>query len=84
MATRPSTVRTVREPVETTIRRLKVFVARMEHRYECPSDEMLRAVKAGDMRETAEVERWLMNYRSLLELQERCGDTTGFLTKSTK
>lgn len=83
--TAPSaSVRTVREPVSETIRRLEVFVARMEHRYECKSADMLRAMKRGEVRETAEVGRWLIEYQTLIQLRGQCGATTGSPTNSTR
>jgi hypothetical protein len=51
------------------IARLQTFVSRMERRYECTSDQMEKDVAAGRTRETAEVSRWLGEYRALLSLQ---------------
>jgi hypothetical protein len=61
--------RTVREPIARTIERLEAFVSRMERRYECTSPAMEAEVQAGHARETAEVGRWLGEYRALVELQ---------------
>ena len=83
--TAPSaSVHTVREPVSETIRKLEVYVARMERRYECKSADMLRAMKRGEVRETAEVGRWLIEYQTLIQLRRQCGATTGSPTNSIR
>jgi hypothetical protein len=75
--------RTVREPVEQTIHRLEVFVARMERRYECSSAFAAEAVACGHMKDTAEVSRWLISYRTLQHLKALAGSETGKSTIST-
>lgn len=57
------------EPIEVTIRRLETFVARMERRYECSSEEMAQAIRSGKARETAEVARWLGEFGVLVNLK---------------
>jgi hypothetical protein len=71
--------------IAETIERLEVFVSRFERRYECPSEVALAAVRAGQMKETAEVARWLSAYRDLLRLREvhASGTEPGSLTKTT-
>lgn len=59
-----------RESVDTTIARLKTFIDRMERRYECSSEVMAVEVASGKARDTAEVARWLSDYRLLLSLTE--------------
>jgi hypothetical protein len=78
--------RIVREPVAESINRLETFVARMEHRYEVSSEEMLEAVCAGTARETAEVGRWLAAYRDLANLRQADGrgHADGSRTSSTR
>lgn len=90
--------RVVSEPVDRTIRRLETFVSRMERRYECASDVMDAEIKAGRIRETAEVCRWLGEFRVLGELRQFTGNgreagstsmttktfTTGVCATSTK
>ena len=67
---RSPALRVRREPVETTAERLRTFSKRMERRYECSSDFMAAAVAAGDMHSTAEIARWLSDYRTLQRLTE--------------
>ena len=74
--------RVVREPVDATIGRLETLVARMEHRYECKSAAMVKAVRTGQVRETAEVSSWIVNYKTLLALRRKSGHTTGSPTSS--
>ncbi|MCK6563591.1 MAG: hypothetical protein L6Q80_02440 [Dehalococcoidia bacterium] len=57
------------ESIGTTIHRLETFVARMERRYECSSEEMAEAILAGKARETAEIARWLGEFRVLTNLR---------------
>ena len=76
-------IRTKQEPVEAAIERLRTFVGRMEHRYECSSDFMVSAVANGHMKETAEVARWLTSYRTLQRLLAR-GQEPGTSTPTTK
>ena len=42
----------------------------MERRYECSSEFMAEIVVAGYQRETAEIARWLNDYRTLQSLTE--------------
>jgi len=81
VASRPAIIS---EPIEQTIRRLERFVARMERRYECPSDFAVQAVACGHMKETAEVCRWLISYRTAQRLKERVGREPGKSTTSTR
>ena len=61
------------EPVEKTVARLEVYIGRMERRYERPSDQLEAAVGCGEIRETAEITRWLMSYRTLRRLKASVG-----------
>lgn len=61
------------ETSEEAIARLETFMHRMERRYECTSTSALEAVRAGTLRETAEVAKWLTAYRTLLRLKEAVG-----------
>ena len=58
------------ESVDMTVARLRTFIKRMERRYECSSDFMAAAVAAGDRHCTAEIARWLSDYRFLQRLTE--------------
>jgi hypothetical protein len=65
-------------PVEDTIEQLEREVASFERRFKRSSDEALAAVRAGTMRETPEIARWLIAHRVLLDLREAvAGHTTG-------
>jgi hypothetical protein len=75
--------RVIHETVDDSSRRLRTFIARMEHRYECPSEELLDSLAAGTIRETAEVSRWLAALDFLRDLTAH-GRTTGTLTRSIK
>ena len=75
--------RVQRESVEDTSRRLRTLIGRMEHRYECPSEEIVTALAAGRVRETAEIARWLAAWDFLRELNAQ-GDTIGTLTTTTR
>ena len=72
--------RTVRVPLSQAIRRLEVFVCRMERRYECPSSDADETVRSGKLRETAEVAKWLISYRTLQRLRAYAGEETGTST----
>ena len=61
-------LRVRRESIDATITRLRTFIARMERRYECSSEFMTEIVVAGYQRETAEIARWLNDYRTLQSL----------------
>ena len=63
-------LRVRREDVDTTIARLRTFIDRMERRYECSSEVMAAEVASGKSRDTAEVARWLSDYRLLQSLTE--------------
>ena len=65
------------EPVEVTIRRLETYCQRLERRYECSSEFALQAARNGYLKETAEVARWLISYRTLLQLREAAGPEAG-------
>jgi hypothetical protein len=58
------------EAASAAMRRLQAFVSRMERRYECSSEEMIREVRERPLRETREVGKWLAEYRLLIRLQE--------------
>ena len=75
--------RVVRGTVEQESARLRTFIGRMEHRYECSSIEMEQAVASGGMRETAEVSRWLTALHFLRDLTA-LGGTTGIPMSSTR
>ena len=66
-------LRVRREDVDTTIARLRTFIDRMERRYECSSEVMAAEVASGKSRDTAEVARWLSDYRTL-QFLTRDGD----------
>lgn len=53
----------------------------MERRYECSSEVMAAEVASGKARDTAEVARWLSDYRLLLSLTE--SDDPDVLTSTT-
>ncbi len=76
-------VRQRSEPVEATIQRLETYCHRMEKRYECSSDFAMQAVQNHYLKETAEVGRWLISYRTLLRLREAAGLATGTSTATT-
>lgn len=78
---RSRATRVRREDVDTTIARLRTFIDGMELRYECSSEVMAANVASGKARDTAEVARWLSDYRTLQFLtrngdQETPTDTT--------
>ena len=75
--------RIIRESLDQTIKRLERLVARYERRYECSSEEIVKALKSGSARETADVNDWLMNFRTLRKLRATRGATTGSRTKHT-
>lgn len=58
---------------QETIDRMKVYIRRFERRYECPSQHMLEAVEHGLVKETAEISKWLSNYRVLKSLEKPVG-----------
>ncbi len=66
------------ESVETTIERLRTYVARMEARYECPTHFMRDAVRCRERKETAEIARWLAAYQELESLS--VAQDTGYAT----
>ncbi|MBL9090210.1 MAG: hypothetical protein JNL96_03245 [Planctomycetaceae bacterium] len=51
------------------VEHLNSRIARLESRYEISSKQMIEAVKAGRMKETAEIGHWLM----LLDMRDRLG-----------
>lgn len=53
-------------------RRIRLY----ERRYEIPTAQMLEEVEAGQMRETAEILKWMFAYR-VLEWHERENPTGG-------
>lgn len=68
------------------IDRLSTYVRRMEQRYECKSPVMAAAVEERMVKETAEIARWLISYRTLLRLQaeQGAGTDTRATAKSTR
>lgn len=82
MTTVETPARVIQEPLADTVRRLETFVGRMERRYECLSSFAVEAVACGQMKETAEVARWLISYRTLQRLRDY-GPETGMSTTST-
>ena len=60
-----------RESRQHAINRLKADIQRFERRYECRSDKMVAKVKANDMKETAEVAKWMITYERLKALEAR-------------
>lgn len=76
--------RVTRESVEDTVRRLEIYVRRLEARYECPSAEMESEVLAGRRKETAEIGRWLASHRTLSRLKANAGPETGTPTTTIK
>ena len=72
-----------REPVDATVARLKTFIDRMERRYECSSEVMAAEVASGKARDTAEVARWLSDYRTLRFLTGSGGQETPTGTTTT-
>ena len=69
------------------VKGLRVYIKRMERRYECPSDAMVSAVKCHLVKETAEIGKWMTRYRILNGLESGRkdrplhGDMTGINTK---
>lgn len=66
----------VEQPLSEAISRLSTYVRRMEQRYECKSPVMAAAVEERMVKETAEVARWLISYRTLLRLRAERGAGT--------
>ena len=62
--------RVVSERSSSAVRRLETFVSRMERRYECSSEAMLREVQERPERETREVGKWLAEYHLLTRLRK--------------
>lgn len=79
-------LRVTRHTVNDEVQRLAVYVARMERRYECSSAFAELAVASGNLKETAEISRWLTNYRVLTRLSagSGVGAETGSHTPATK
>lgn len=73
----------VRETLEETIARLEDFVMLMEERYEISSESVVKAVAQGEMKETAEVGKWLSYYQNLQRLRAVHGGETGIHTTDT-
>ena len=80
---RTPSLRVRRESVGDTTGRLRTFVGRMERRYECSSELMAAMVAAGRARETAEIARWLSDYRTLQHLTEDAGPEDSTATRTT-
>ena len=76
-------LRTVRVPLSQAIQRLEVFCCRMERRYEYPSWAADDAVRSCQLRETAEVAKWLISYRTLQRLRAYAGEEIGTSTPTT-
>lgn len=83
MTTAVNGPRVARSTVQEEISRLRTYVGRMEHRYEMRSENLEPALDEGQMRETAEICRWLQAWESLRDL-ETLGDTTGSRTTNTR
>ena len=66
------------------LKELRKTVKNYEEKYQCASDEMLQAVRAGKAHETIEVSTWLMDYRILKKWEGRSGRTTGIRGKTTR
>ena len=66
-----------------TIARLEVFVARMERRYGCSSEEMTERVRAGRQPCTREISTWLPSYRDLISLRAALAAADGMSTVTT-
>lgn len=72
-----------REDLRHAIDRIEASIRRFERRYETSTPNMLREVKAGRMKETAEIATWMMNANVLKQLKRRGnGHTTGTRTKT--
>ncbi len=71
------------EDIATSVRRLEAGIARYERRYECSSAEIILAIRDGRAKETADISRWLTNFRTLLDLRAIRGGTTGSRTPTT-
>ena len=80
---RAPSLRVRRESVSDTVGRLRTFIGRMERRYECSSDLMASMVAAGHARETAEIARWLSDYRTLRRLTEDAAPEDSTATRTT-
>ena len=76
-------LRVRRESIDATVSRLRTFIARMERRYECSSEFMAEIVGAGYQRETAEIARWLNDYRTLQSLTENDDHEVSTATTTT-
>jgi len=74
---------TRQEPIGDTIARLEIYIGRYERRYECTSEEMLKAVREHRARETADIGSWLTNFLTLLKLRAIRGSTNGSPTPTT-
>ncbi len=51
-------------------RRLSAELQTYEARYELRSGDLERALRAGEIRETAEIVAWLITYRTLIGLED--------------
>lgn len=80
---RTPSLRVRRESVNDTAGRLRTFIGRMERRYECSSELMASMVAAGHARETAEIARWLSDYRTLQRLTEDAAREDSTATRTT-
>jgi hypothetical protein len=86
MATKStSRIRVRRVSTADELRRYQRLVSKFEGRYECSSEAALSAVRAGLMKETADVAKWLSAFKILGHLKEieQAGDATGSPTKTT-
>jgi hypothetical protein len=80
MTTRAKTRPEIRhEPIDVALKNLEDEVRAYEIRFKQTSEEALLAVKAGRLRETADIARWLIDHQVLeyLRGQAQAGPTTG-------
>ena len=66
------------------VRSLRASVRRFELRYEMSSEDMVVAVKAGAMRETGEISKWLQHYQVFKRLTGMGGTHLTTTAASTK
>lgn len=63
-------VEEARRPANGKAREIEERIAEFERVYEMPSDEMIREVSEGNLRETDEISSWLMLVNLLKRMQE--------------
>ena len=62
-------VRTVK--AKSVLARLRRRIRKYENRYEMPSERMAQMLQSGDVRETAEIVKWMQAYHVLRYLKEK-------------